>query len=85
MRTDVNGFVVKVTALGKNKGVFGVRVLRDGNVVAQGRAASKVEVRIVVKALLRWVDKAGFDSPMASASRDRGVPVGTEKVKITWA
>lgn len=82
MRKDINGFEVKVTALGKG---YGVRVLRHGAVVSQGVAASKMDIKIVVKTLLRWLDKAGFDSPMASASRSRGVPAGTEKVKVTWA
>lgn len=31
----------------------------------------RAEIRGAVAELLRWVDKLGFDSPMAEASRDR--------------
>lgn len=68
-RTDPQGYSTKVTPLGD--GSFGCRVLRHGKVVREGRAESKAEIGKVLKDLLRWTDKLGYDSDMASASRDR--------------
>jgi hypothetical protein len=68
-RTDAEGYSTKVTALARG---FGVRVLRRGVVVSEGWAENKRQVSTVLRELLRWVDKMGSPSSVASASRDRG-------------
>jgi hypothetical protein len=67
-RTDSEGYSTKVTALGKG---FGVRVLRNGAVVAEDSVATKADIGPRLKELLRMLDKCGNPSSMASASRDR--------------
>lgn len=71
-RPDPQGYFTKVTALGKG---FGIRVFQktaDGErLVSQGYAESKSQIGNVIRNLLRWIDKMGSPSEMASASRDR--------------
>jgi hypothetical protein len=67
-RTDSQGYSTKVTALGHG---FGCRVFKDGALVSEGHAKTKADIGPVLRDLLRWVDKAGGVSEMASASRDR--------------
>jgi len=69
-RTDPQGYTTKVTFLGGGHG-YGVRVLRGGEVLSESVATSKLQVGAVIKDLLRFVDKCGNPSEMASASRDR--------------
>jgi hypothetical protein len=78
-RADAQGFSTKVTALGD--GSYGCRVLHEGKVIQEGRAESKAAVGPVLKDLLRWVDKLGYDSDMAAASRDRNYCGGYWKNK----
>ena len=65
---DPQGYTTKVTRLADG---YGCRVLRDGVVVSQGHADTKADIGPVLKDLLRWVNKLGSPSEMASASRDR--------------
>ncbi len=67
-RIDENGWTTKVTRLGDG---YGVRVFKGGVLHSEGKAATRMDVGPVLRDLLRWVDKGGGDSPMASASRDR--------------
>ena len=68
-REDPQGWDTKVTYLGRGK--YGCRVLREGKmhteVVVEGRRG----IRAALRGLLRWVDKMGYDSTMADASRHR--------------
>lgn len=65
-----NGFTTSIKPLGNGK--YGARVYRNGKMHSQNnKATSKAEAARNLKELLRWVDKLGFDCPMASASRDR--------------
>ena len=65
-----NGFTTSIRPLGNGK--FGARVYRNGVVFSQdNKSKTKQEAGKALKELLRWVDKLGFDCPMASASRDR--------------
>jgi hypothetical protein len=68
-RTDPQGWSTKVTKLGD--GTYGCRVLRNGKIHSEGKAKTRREVPGVLRELLRWVDKLGFDSEMADASRSR--------------
>lgn len=59
----------KVTFLGKG---WGIRLLTlAGKIHSQDFVTEKGKIGPAVKELLRWADKMGFPSPMASASRDR--------------
>lgn len=59
----------KVTFLGKG---WGVRLLKlDGSVHSEDFVTEKGLIGSAVAELLRWADKLGSGSPMASASRDR--------------
>lgn len=69
-RKDNKGWTTSITPLGNGK--FGARVFRHGNLHSEDNSAeTKVEAAKNLKDLLRWVDKMGFDSPMADASRHR--------------
>lgn len=67
-RKDPQGYETKVTALADG---FGLRVLKDGEIVSQSHACTKSEIGPALKEMLRWIDKTGGCSEMASASRDR--------------
>ncbi len=70
MSKDSNGFTTSVKPLGNGR--FGARVYRNGKVHSENnKSKTKIEAGKALKDLLRWVDKMGFDCPMASASRDR--------------
>ena len=59
----------KVTFLGKG---WGIRLLTlDGRIHSQDFVTEKGMIGKAVAELLRWADKLGCSSPMASASRDR--------------
>jgi len=67
---DEGRFSTSLTPLGN--GTYGVRVYRNGQVLMEKNGLeSKEAAAKELKDLLRWVDKMGYDSPMASASRDR--------------
>ena len=67
---DKGGFSTTITPLGN--GQYGVRVLRNGVVISEDNSScDRREAALKLKELLRWVDKLGYDSPMASASRVR--------------
>lgn len=67
-REDPQGWSTKITRLGDG---YGCRVFKNGKVHSEGKAKTRMEASKVLRDLLRWVDKLGFDSDMASASRDR--------------
>ena len=80
MAQDSAGFSTKVTALGSG---YGIRVFRHGKLVCSTKVTSRLQVGPAIRDLLRWIDKSGGQSPMASASRNRGKR--TEALtKITW-
>ena len=64
-----DGYETSMTSLGEN--LWGVRVLYNGKVIQEDTASSRKEARDKLKELLRWVDKLGGRSQMASASRVR--------------
>jgi hypothetical protein len=70
-RKDPEGYDTVVTYLGD--GSYGCRVLKSGKVISEGVAPRKCDISTVLRDLLRWIDKAGSPSSMASASRDREV------------
>lgn len=68
--TPSNGFSTSIRPLGNGK--YGARVYRNGVVFSQdNKSKTKAEARKALKELLRWVDKMGYDCPMADASRMR--------------
>jgi len=67
-RRDPQGYTTKVTRLGNG---YGLRVYRGDKVVSSGFAQTKAEVAPKLKEMLRWVEKTGHGSTMASASRAR--------------
>ena len=70
-RTDKEGFSTSVTPLGNGR--YGVRVLLHGVVIREdNKSRSRQEAASTIKESLRWVDKLGWTSSMAWASRDRG-------------
>ncbi len=68
-QADPQGYQTKVTRLGN--GQYGVRLLKAGKVLAEGRADCRRDVGPVLKDLLRWDCKMGGHSEMAQASRSR--------------
>ncbi len=76
-RTDPQGYSTKVTRLGDG---YGVRVLKGGKVVHQGRADTRMEVGPVLKSLLRDTDILNSYSEMADASRDRNYCRGGKRI-----
>jgi len=63
-------FTTSIRPLGN--GHYGVRVLRDGEVVMQDNSApTREEAAKALKECLRMLDKCCNPSPMASASRSR--------------
>ena len=66
-----NGFTTSVKPLGNGK--WGARVYnKNGKVIQEdNKSTTKQEAAKALKELLRWVDKLGYDCPMADASRDR--------------
>lgn len=67
--TDKQGWSVKVTRLGDGR--YGIRVYHHDKIHSQTTADCRADVGATVAEALRWVDKCGFVSEMASASRDR--------------
>ena len=66
----MNQWSTTIKPLGNGR--YGARVLLNGNVLMEdNRAKTRQEAAVNLKDLLRWVDKLGYDCPMASASRDR--------------
>jgi hypothetical protein len=74
-------FSTKVTYLGK---VYGVRLLKEGTPVLEVQVKDKMEIQPAIKEMLRTMDKLGYDSPMASASRLRDNHMPINKNKIIW-
>lgn len=70
-RTDAQGYSTKVTHLGNGK--YGARVLHNGKVIMQSHVTlrSRQEAAAELKSMLRMVNKCGWDSSMADASRHR--------------
>lgn len=67
-RADENGYTTKVTFLGTG---WGLRVLRKGVIISQSFVDRKGLIYPALQDMLRWIDKGGGGSSMASASRDR--------------
>lgn len=64
------GFTTSIKPLGNGR--FGVRTLHNGVILFQdNKSRTKAEAAKALKAQLRMVDKCGWDSPMADASRHR--------------
>lgn len=76
-RTDPQGYSTKVTRLGDG---YGIRVLKDGKVRRQGKAATRMDIGPVLKDLLRSTDILDNYSEMASASRDRNYCRGGKRI-----
>ncbi len=67
---DPEGFTTSIRPLGNGK--WGCRVYHNGIIVQEDNdSKSRQEAAKTLKMLLRWVDKLGYDSSIASASRDR--------------
>lgn len=64
-------FTTKCVPIDKKTGKYGCRVFVDGRVVAQQVAPSKSKVGETLREMLRMIDKTGWQSPMAHASRHR--------------
>lgn len=68
-RKDEEGWDIKVTRLGDGR--YGVRCTHKGKEFSAAIAETRADIGDTIGDLLRWVDKLGFDSPMANASRTR--------------
>ena len=69
-RKDKQGWTTKVTHLGN--GWYGCRVINPaGEVHSESMVKGKAAIKDAMRELLRWVDKMGFDSDLASAARMR--------------
>jgi hypothetical protein len=67
---DSNQWGTSITPLGNGK--YGARVFHKGKLHSQdNNGNSKKDAAKNLKELLRWVDKLGYDSPMADKSRSR--------------
>ena len=69
-RQDETGLDVKVTAF-PAAGTWGIRILRDGEVLVQRSVDSKRLIGPCIADELRMFNKCGDPSPMADAARDR--------------
>lgn len=69
-RTDLKGFSTRVTRLGDG---YGIRVLLRGRVISESHVhlPTRADATRELKSMLRMVNKCGWDSPMAYASRHR--------------
>ena len=72
---------IKVTRIAPNK--YGVRAFYDGTLVVETTSA-KIEISSAIKGVLRMLDKLGYDSRMASASRHRNNNLATHDGKFRW-
>ncbi len=69
-KADAVGITTSVTPLGNGR--WGARVFKNGKLIEEDNTStSRAQAAKALKELLRWVDKMGHGSPMASASRDR--------------
>ena len=69
-RRSDNGFTTTIKPLGNGR--FGVRTLHNGKVIFQDNTPrTKAAAAKSLKEQLRMIDKCGWDSPMAYASRHR--------------
>jgi hypothetical protein len=82
MKTET--LTTKVTQLGK--GVYGCRVINTNTnlPIVEARVKSKSEVSGAIKEMLRTLDKLGYNSPMASASRNRDNGMNQNNSKFIW-
>lgn len=67
-REDPEGYNTKVTSF---PGGWGIRVFQGSKMISEAFVKSKTEIGRAIRNLLRWIDKCGSPSSMASASRDR--------------
>lgn len=74
----------KVTQLGN--GLIGCRVLNAVTLapIVEIRVTSMNQVSSAIKEMLRTLDKLGYDSKMASASRNRDNGMPANKSKMIW-
>lgn len=74
----------KVTRLGT--GEYGCRVFFKEKLLAETKVKNRQQISIAFKSILRMVDKLGFNSLMADASRHRQKNWETKdvQIKIRW-
>lgn len=73
--------VTKTTHLGR--GVYGCRIWYKGELCCETRV-EKTRISSAFKGMLRMLDKCGYESPMASASRHRNNHMPISKAKMIW-
>ena len=71
----------QVTRIGSK---YGVRVLNHGVPVLEVRVTAKSEIQPAIKDMLRTLNKLGYDSAMASASRHRDNHRPVNKHRFIW-
>lgn len=59
---------IKVTRIGNG---WNVRCFRDSQIVDEIRVFARIDIGVAIKEMLRWEDKIGAISDMASQSRKR--------------
>jgi hypothetical protein len=74
-------FSTKVTWLGKK---YGVRLFKEGKPVLEVRVKTRMGIQPAIKDMLRTMNKLGWDSKMAHASRHRDNNMCTNKNKFIW-
>jgi hypothetical protein len=73
-------FDTKVTSLGK--GLFGCRIIdiNSGDWIIQS-VVKKSNIQLAIREMLRTLDKLGYDSPMANASRMRKSTISDREIQ----
>jgi hypothetical protein len=76
-------FDTKTTRLGNN--LYGCRIIntQTGTWIVEAQV-KKQEIPAAFAELLRTLDKCGYDSPMASASRNRAKNTPLQSIKFIW-
>jgi len=59
---------IKVTKIGKG---WNIRCFRNKEIVEEIRVYARVDIGVAIKQMLRWEDKMGVISEMATNSRER--------------
>lgn len=71
----------KVTYLGN---CYGCRIYNNDTPIVEVRVKDKTEIQPAIKDMLRTLDKLGYDSNMAHASRVRNNNMPVNKYRFIW-
>jgi hypothetical protein len=80
--TYVDPITTKVTLI--KTGLWGCRVFYNGKLIIEAQVDSKGRINDAFRAMLRMMDKLGWVSKLADASRFRQKPYNPRGIKFYW-